>query len=855
MGRQRPAFRLCGYFCKDREMKYTFADINEILNGRGQIVSPDAEILQLLTDSRNISQGEKSLFFAIAGKHHDGNKFIMQAYQAGVKNFILEKDPGQNVPNANYLIVENSVAALQRIAAHHRKQFKFPVIGITGSNGKTIVKEWIYHLLKIKFDISRSPKSYNSQIGVPLSIWQMDERNDFAIIEAGISLPGEMEMLEKIIRPTIGIITNLGKAHAEGFENDEEKLEEKLKLFRQSEILICRKGNTLIDNAIQKNKLRSVSWSTDADTRADVLIKDIERLPDETLFTMEIDSKAIHFKIPFADEASFENAVHAILTAFIITRTLDHTNAEAVELITEQAETLPVVSMRLELKKGIHNCLLINDVYSADLNSLSIALHFLNQQSEGLKKTVILSDFDQTGEEDISLYEKVAELLIANKVEIFYGIGHIISRNKNQFEKLNAAFFESLNQFIEKYPGLNFSDQIILIKGARRFQLERISNLLALKTHGTVLKIYLHNLIHNLNTYRSLLKSGVKTMAMVKAFSYGSGQAEIARLLAHNRVDYLAVAYADEGVELRRQGIKTPIMVMNPEPETFELMFQYHLEPEIYNFRILNIFLESVQLQKILPGNDQKKNYAIHLKLDTGMHRLGFEEKNIDTLLSSLKLHPEIHVASIFSHLSSADEERHNDFTNHQIDLFQNLSWKIITELNYPVLRHILNSPGISKFPNGQFDMVRLGIGLYGVDPSEALQNKLLNVSSLQTNIAQIKEIEIGESVGYGRSFIAEKNMRIATINIGYADGFSRKMGNGVGKVFINGNYAPVVGRVCMDMTMIDISGIENVKEGDAVELFGEHISISQYAEWQQTIPYEIMTGISQRVKRVYLQE
>ena len=836
-------------------MKYTFSDIQKIINGRGQIVSPDAEIQQILTDSRNIVFADRSLFFAISGKHHDGNRFIKQAYQEGVRNFILEKDPDDEIPKANFLIVENSVNALQKLTAYHRSQFSIPVIGITGSNGKTIVKEWIYHLLKIKFDISRSPKSYNSQIGVPLSIWQMDTENDLSIIEAGISLPGEMQLLEKIIHPTIGIITNLGKAHAEGFSDEKEKLKEKLKLFSHCEIVVYRKDYALIDEAIQKNKFKSVSWSINKNANADVLIKDIERLPDETLFTMEIDLKAVHIKIPFVDEASFENAVHAILTSFIITKKLDHTDAGAVELITEQAETLPAISMRLELKKGLHNCLLINDVYSADLNSLSIALHFLNQQSEGFKKTVILGDFDETGEDAASLYKKVADLLIANQVENFYGIGSGISKNKNVFEKLNSVFFDSVNQFIEKYPSIHFADQIILLKGARRFQLERISNLLALKTHGTVLKIYLHNLIHNLNTYRSLLKPGVKTMAMVKAFSYGSGQAEIARLLAHNRVDYLAVAYADEGVELRRQGIKTPIMVMNPEPDTFELMFQYHLEPEIYSFRILNIFLESIILKKGMKGVENNSSFPIHLKLDTGMHRLGFEEKNIDTLLSVLKLHPEIHVAGIFSHLSSADEERQNDFTNGQISLFHDLSRKIITELNYPVLRHILNSPGISKFPNGQFDMVRLGIGLYGVDPSEALQNKLLNVSSLHTNIAQIKEIEPGESVGYGRSFIAEKNMRIATINIGYADGFSRKMSNGVGKVFINGNYAPVVGRVCMDMTMIDISEIANVKEGDEVELFGEHISISRYAEWQETIPYEIMTGISQRVKRIYLQE
>ncbi len=838
-------------------MKYTFSDIQKILDASGQIVSPNFEIEHLLTDSRTILFPEKSLFFAISGKHHDGNKFIQQVYHDGVRNFMLEKEPSDKMPDANFLLVDNSINALQKIAAHHRNKFSIPIIGITGSNGKTIVKEWIYHLLKLKFDIVRSPKSYNSQLGVPLSVLQLDEKNDLAIFEAGISLPGEMEILSEVIQPSIGILTNIGKAHADGFADDEEKLIEKIKLFGNCEVVIYRTDDILINQTINKQKLinratQFISWSADQKSGADVIVKDIERLPDELLFTVVINEQPVHIKIPFTDEASFENAVFAILTSFIVIRKLDHTDAGAVELITEQAETLPSVKMRLELKKGIHNCLLINDAYSADLSSLNIALNFQKQQSEGYKRTVILSDFDGSGEDEQALYKKVAELLIANKVEKFYGIGETISRNKDSFQELNARFYNSADLFIQSTEINQFTSEIILVKGARRFELERISNLLALKTHGTVLKIYLHHLIQNLNTYRSILRPGVKTMAMVKAFSYGSGQAEIARVLAHNRVDYLAVAYADEGVELRRQGIKTPIMVMNPEQDSFDQIISFQLEPEIYSSRILNLFLEHVARRSDLQTDEIQK---IHIKIDTGMHRLGFVEKDIDALISLLQLLRQLKIASIFTHISSADDANQNDFTNQQINLFDLLSSKIISAFNYPILRHALNSPGISKFPNGQFDMVRLGIGLYGVDPSASLQHKLVPVSSLHTNISQINEIKSGDSVGYGRSFIADKLMRIATINIGYADGFSRRMSNGIGSVFINGKFAPVVGRVCMDMTMVDITAIQNVKEGDDVEIFGEHISITEYADRQQTIPYEIMTGISQRVKRIYLQE
>lgn len=843
------------------EMFYSIESICTILHCRGQIVSPDAIIEHLLTDSRNVIFGGSALFFAITGKQLDGHNYTDQAHDAGVRNFVVEHLPVNTYPDSNYLLVNNSIKALQQLATFHRNKFQIPVIGITGSNGKTIVKEWVYHLLKIKFDIIRSPKSYNSQIGVPLSVLAMDEKNELAIFEAGISLPGEMDALENIIHPNIGIITNITKTHSEGFENDLEKTKEKLKLFKGSECIIYRKDHTIIDELISvaHNK---ISWSTNNTLNADVFVKDIEILSEETLFTIVYKNKSLHFTIPYTDKAAFENAVHALTTALYLLDTRQAINDKSIENITLQATSLPPVSMRLELKKGFHNCILINDSYSADLASLDIALHFLSHHGEGLHKTVILSDFDESGEEANILYQKIAALLKERAIENFYGIGGNISANKNYFADFKTKFFKDTKHFTDHFNELEFRNEIILLKGARRFQLEKISALLTLKTHGTVLNIQLNNIVHNLNVYRSVLNPAVKTMVMVKAFSYGSGQAEIARLLSHNRVDYLAVAYADEGVELRRQGIQLPILVMNPEPETFDQIIQYELEPEIYSFRILQIFLDVLSGKKRTAEGDQSdansirsESFPIHIKLDTGMHRLGFEEKDLGKLINILTQTPHIKVTSIFSHLASADDGNQDNFTRQQISLFENWSQRIMQVLSHKVLRHILNSPGITKFKDAQFDMVRLGIGLYGVDPSSSFQGSLLPVSSLHTTIAQIKEIKKGESVGYGRSFIAEKNMLIATINIGYADGFSRRLSNGVGKVAIGENLISVIGRVCMDMTMIDITEHSEIREGDVVEIFGTTISITEYAEYQGTIAYEAMTSVSQRVKRLYLQD
>lgn len=822
-------------------MGYAIKDIVAILGNRGQIVSPEAKIEHLLTDSRNITFADQSLFVAISGKQHNGHQYIRDAYAAGVRSFLVEKMPDSPHSDANFIQTPNSLQALQQLAAHHRTFYHLPVIGITGSNGKTIVKEWIYHLLKIDFDIVRSPKSYNSQLGVPLSIWAIDKQHELGIFEAGISLPDEMEVLEKIIQPNIGIFTNITNAHNEGFLDEDQKVSEKLKLFAQADIIIYRKDYASIDYALQNNN-SVLSWSTDATKNPDIIISDVETLIDKTLFTIHFLQQHFHFAIPFADEASFENAVHALIASLFIANNTEQLNDEMLNRITIQAQELPVISMRLELKKGNNNCLLINDAYSADIASLDIALRFMHHHADDLTKTIIISDFDESGESDEQLYKKVAALLKENGIKNVYAIGAALEKNQIIFKPFKSLFFNNTHEFLKQTNGLTFDREIILIKGARRFQLEKIGNQLALKTHGTVLRINMNNLAHNLNIYRAMLNPGVKTMAMVKAFSYGSGQAEIARLLANQRVDYLAVAYADEGADLRRQGIKLPIMVMNPEPETFDQVKQYQLEPEIYSIELLKVFIHSIG----------KEESSIHIKIDTGMHRLGFVENDIPELLTLLKSHQHIRVASLFSHLAGADENKHDNFSEQQITLFNKIAANIQSTLGYQPLRHILNSSGISRMPHAQFDMVRLGIGLYGVDPSAVLQNTLLPVGTLQTNIAQIHDVKQGESIGYSRSFIAENDMRIATINIGYADGFSRRMSNGKGMVWLHQKTAPIVGRVCMDMSMIDVTHIPETKIGDTVELFGEHISINDYATWQETIPYEVMTGISQRVKRIY---
>ncbi|MES2837423.1 MAG: bifunctional UDP-N-acetylmuramoyl-tripeptide:D-alanyl-D-alanine ligase/alanine racemase [Bacteroidota bacterium] len=824
---------------------YSVSSIASIIDAfKSHIKESEQAIQYLIIDSRKVNFPDKSLFFAIKGERNNGHDYINDLYQKGVRNFVVsEKELNLTLfPEASFLFVENTLQALQKLAAHHRKQFSIPVIGITGSNGKTVVKEWLFQLLREDKNIVRSPKSFNSQVGVPLSVWELKSDNDLAIFEAGISRPNEMLELEKIIQPTIGLFTNIGQAHAENFDTLIQKVNEKLLLFKNVETLIyCKDYLSICDSIKQQDVFlnkKIFSWSKRS--KADLQIGRVNKADGATNIQGIYNNSFIDITVPFSDEASIENCIHC----WAILLFLGYKNED----ISPRFKLLTPIAMRLELKEGINNCSVINDCYNSDFGSLQIALDFLNQQKQHPNKTLILSDILQTGKSEEELYSEVAQLVAQSGVQKVIGIGESISRQKNKFAK-NTEFYATTEQFLAEVNTSLFKDETILIKGARSFGFERISKYIQQKAHETVLEINLNSLVSNLNYYRSLLQPKVKVMAMVKAFSYGSGSFEIANVLQFNRIDYLAVAYADEGVELRMAGIKTPIMVMNPEEQSYNSIVKWDLEPEIYNFRILSFFSDT-----LLKSTANAGTINVHIKLDTGMHRLGFDEHEINELIVRIKNNKKIKIKSVFSHLVASDEAEHNDFTKQQIQRFKAMSDLILSHFDYPIIRHISNSGGISKFPEAQFDMVRLGIGMYGVASRDYEQVNLQNVATLKTIISQIKNLNKGESVGYSRRGVLARNSRIATIPIGYADGYNRKLGNGVGFVIINGKKAVTVGSICMDMTMVDVTDID-CNEGDEVMIFGEAPTIADIAVQMGTIPYEVLTTISRRVKRVYFQE
>ena len=784
-------------------------------------------------DSRSLQNNEKTLFFALVGPNNDAHIYISSLIDKGVQNFVVTYIPDGLSNKAAFFVVENTLDSLQQFTAYHRNLFKFPVIGLTGSNGKTIVKEWLNFLLSPDFNIIRSPKSYNSQVGVPLSVIATNEMHNLGIFEAGISKMNEMEKLETIIRPTIGILTNIGSAHDEGFDNLEQKIKEKLKLFKHSKLLIYQK-NKIVDLFIAP-KLKSFSWSF-SDESADVFVvkKVIE---DKTILQIRYERDNFDVQIPFQDEASIENAISCLMVFLSF-------NYDP-ETIQNRMKWLYPVEMRLKVKNGINNCTVIDDSYSSDFQSLKIALDFLESQTQFKNKTIILSDIFQSGLPNEALYSKVSQLITSHKIDKVIGIGETISAFKNKFD--NCVVFKNTADFFECFNTLNFNNEAILIKGARHFQFEEIVAALEEKKHETALEINLNAISHNLSFYKSKLKPTTKMMVMVKAFGYGSGGFEIAKLLEHHKVDYLGVAFADEGISLKNAGITLPIMVLNPETTSFSAIIQYKLEPEIYSLKGLNAFLKIAEQRNL-------KQFPIHIKLDTGMHRLGFEEENIDELISVLKDNSFVSVKSILSHMATSDAFEFREFAHSQIDLFEKLSAKLMIALQISPIRHILNTSGITNFPQAQYDMVRLGIGLYGVSNDAEEQKYLENVGTLKSIISQIRTIQAGESVGYGRRFVANKPTKIATIPIGYADGISRHWGNGVGFVTISSQKATIVGSICMDMLMVDVTGI-GCKEGDSVVVFGLNPSVSMIAEQLQTIPYEILTSISQRVKRIFYRE
>ena len=791
------------------------------------VALPDADIRQLLTDSRRLGEPQGTLFFAIPTRRNTGCRYVDALYRAGVRSFVVPTDFNGAYADANIWRVTDVVEALQRLAAHHRNSYHIPVIGITGSNGKTVVKEWLVQMLSPEHHVVASPKSYNSQIGVPLSVWQMSEGNDIALFEAGISQPGEMERLSRVIAPTIGILTNIGPAHDENFLSRDQKLAEKLKLFSQCETLVCCADD--MDTSAMQGTL--FTWGSTADCRLQLLGSSVE--DNSTKLQLCYDNATFSVVIPFVDRASRQNAMHCIATLLLL--------GYSPEVVAERCRNLTSVEMRMEVDEGVGGCLLVNDSYSLDMGSLTIALDYLAQQQFS-HRTLIMSDFPGTVSRES--YATVAQLLRQRGVGRFVGIGPVLMGCAALFNDIETSLYPSTDDFLQHCDPASFHDEAILLKGARLFGFERIGRLLRLKSHETVMEVNLDALVHNLNHYRSLLRPTTKLMAMVKASSYGAGTVEVARTLENNHVDYLTVAYIDEGVQLRRGGIKLPIMVMNPEEAGFDDMIRYRLEPDIYSFRILERFAAFAELR--LQGSGL---FPIHIEFDTGMHRLGFTGADVEPLRARLgELAEVLEVRSVFTHLACSEDAAMDDFTRLQIDRFRQWSSAL------PGIKHILNSSGIARFPEAQMDMVRLGIGLYGVAPENEVQCCLQQVSRLVSRISQIKAIPQGDTVGYNRRWCAKRPSRIAILTIGYADGLHRGLGNGQGHVVINGHEAPIVGSICMDMCFVDVTDVP-CAEGDRAVIFGEGDLLQRNAAAAGTISYELLTAVAPRVKRVYYHE
>lgn len=813
---------------------YTLKQIAEI-TGSKLAGSADHAVNYFLTDSRNLQTAADSLFIALKTPRNDGHNYIEELIKKGVRSFLVQDDH-KIAPNAatdiTYIVSTDPLRALQVLAAYHRSRFSIPVIGITGSNGKTVVKEWLYQLLKDRFTICRSPKSYNSQIGVPLSVLNLNDTHTLGIFEAGISQPGEMELLASIIKPTIGVLTSIGSAHDEGFESRSQKIAEKTKLFVQSQKLVI----SGLPREQAPAGLPATTLFVSELNGADLQIS----FKNDTLH-LKGAGKDYTFKIPFTDEASVYNAA----TCVGVLLQLGLREQE----VARQLPLLQPVALRLEIRNGIHNSLIINDYYNSDLDSIKIALNYLQQQNRRAKKIVVISDIEQSGIPANALYQQLATLLSLQQIDLLVGIGKEISAHKPLF-KAGSLFYNDTNSFIQQFRSVDyrFADAGILLKGARSFGFESISRLLQAKSHDTVFEINLNKLINNVNYYRSLTGPDVNIMGMVKAMGYGSGSSEVAKTLQHIGVNYLAVAYADEGVELRQSQVGLPVMVMSPEEAAFEDIINYHLEPELYNFKVLRGFSHKLDTMGI------SEAFPVHIKIDTGMHRLGFEERELNALVEELKRTPNLKVRSVFSHLAGSDNAQLDDFTREQLRIFEKAFTLIEKALGYKVLKHICNSAGISRFKEAHYDMVRLGIGMYGIGADAAEQQKLENAGALKTRISQIKQVKPGQTVGYNRNGKIDRDTTIATIPIGYADGFSRLLGNGRHGAYVNGSFCKTVGNICMDMCMIDITGV-SCREGDEVVLFETTEQIMQMAAALQSIPYEVLTNVSARVKRVYVQE
>ncbi|MCR5470087.1 alanine racemase [Xylanibacter ruminicola] len=822
-------------------MKYSIEKVTTLIGAR-RIGEADAQIGWLLTDSRSLCFPEETLFFALRSARNDGHRYISDLYRRGVRNFVVEAkgiletqtDGLNGMKDANFLVVPSPLAALQRLAERHRDEFDLPIVGITGSNGKTMVKEWLYQLLLPSQKIVRSPRSYNSQIGVPLSVWLLNEQTEVGIFEAGISQPGEMYALRDIIQPTIGVLTSLGSAHQENFRSMEEKCMEKLELMHDTEAMVYCSDNDIVSRCIRRMNYKGekIAWSM-CDEQAAFFVKEVK----DSKITYIWQEEENCYTIPFIDEASIENSITCAAVALYMGLTPSQ--------IADRMAKLEPVAMRLEVKQGQRGCVIINDSYNSDINSLDIALDFMNRR-EAAKKTLILSDIFQTGSAPETLYAQVSELAVKRGIDKFIGIGPELMAQADKIQIADKAFFADVKHFLSSDAFAGLRDELVLLKGARSFCFDQITEQLEQKVHETILEVNLNAVVENLNYYRSFLKPETKMVCMIKADAYGAGAVEIAKTLQDHRVDYLAVAVADEGVALRKAGITANIMIMNPEMTAFKTMFDYDLEPEVYSFRLMDALIKAARKEGIT-------GWPVHIKFDTGMHRLGFDPKDdIFKLIDRLKHQNAIIPRSVFSHFVGSDSDGFDEFSAQQFALFEEGSQRLQAAFGHRILRHMDNSAGIEHFPERQMDMCRLGLGLYGVDPRD---NRILNtVSTLKTTILQLRHVPAGETVGYSRKGKIERDSVIAAIPIGYADGLNRHLGNRNCYCLVKGQKAEYVGNICMDVAMIDVTDIPCM-EGDQVEIFGEHLPVTVLSDTLDTIPYEVLTGVSNRVKRVYFQD
>ena len=818
-------------------MKYSIEKVTTLIGAR-RYGNSEGQIRWLLTDSRSLCFPEETLFFALKTQRNDGHRYISDLYRRGVRHFVVEQVP-EHVetlyPDANFLRVPSPLAALQRLAERHRDEFDIPIVGITGSNGKTMVKEWLYQLLLPSQKIVRSPSSYNSQIGVPLSVWLLNEQTEVGIFEAGISQPGEMFALRDIIQPTIGVLTSLGTAHQENFRSMEEKCMEKLELMHDTQAMVYCSDNDIVSRCIRRMQYKGekIAWSQ-CDENVAFFVKEIVNKAPNTRITYICQGEENTYTIPFIDEASIENSITCAAVALHLGLTPGQ--------LAERMPKLEPVAMRLEVKQGQHGCILINDSYNSDINSLDIALDFM-QRRQASKKTLILSDMFQTGTSPEALYTQVSDLCVKRGIDKFIGIGPELTAQADRIRIADKQFFADVNHFLVSDDFNDLHDELILLKGARPFGFDRITEQLEQKVHETILEVNLNAVVENLNYYRSFLKPETKMVCMIKADAYGAGAVEIAKTLQDQRVDYLAVAVADEGVTLRKAGITANIMIMNPEMTAFKTMFDYDLEPEVYSFRLLDALIKAARKEGIT-------GWPVHIKLDTGMHRLGFDPvDDMFKLIDRLKHQNAIIPRSVFSHFVGSDSDDFDAFSAQQFELFEQGSQALQAAFTHKILRHMDNSAGIEHFPERQMDMCRLGLGLYGVDPRD---NRMLScVSTLKTTILQLRHVPAGETVGYSRKGKIERDSVIAAIPIGYADGLNRHLGNRHGYCLVDGQKAEYVGNICMDVAMIDVTDIP-CQEGDQVEIFGEHLPVSVLSDVIDTIPYEVLTAVSNRVKRVY---